>query len=164
MKYFKLFSIIGFFILFQACATVKQGYQDTIAPSALDGAWLNLNCKCAGEDVIPSADFQVGMTLFINGNLILQTQMSRWKKTEWSRYCTSHQEATISRVSENIFEINTISDRIFSPANTGCKTVGPVASKRIWKILSLDKAELKFSSPNGCEAEPMVCTYKRFEN
>ena len=161
MKMFKFFLLLGFVIFIQACSSFSSKRQDTGNPSILDGAWIKTKCTCTNKDALPS-DTQEAHTLFINGNLVFQDQLVRWKKPEWNRYCSIHEEATITSSAHDIFEVTTVSERTISPRETQCNVYSG-KSKRTWKILVISKSELKYESTNGCDTGPMICAFKRLD-
>ncbi len=148
-------------VMLQACASLTSGHFDTTYPTAIDGGWLETKCTCAGKDDL-SADLQSAHVLFINGNKLFQGQIGRWKKPEWIRYCSLHEEASINPISDNIFNVTTTSERTFSSGDTKCDT-SMNSSKRTWKILTINKSELKYESTSGCSSGPLTCSFKRLD-
>lgn len=147
--------------VFQGCISIQPRHQDTIEPSVLDGGWVKTKCTCDGKDDV-SSDLQLAHTLFINGNFMVQNQTIRWKKTEWNGYCSVQESATIDRAADNVFEVTTVAFQSYYPRSATCKI--PLAkAKRTWKILEVNKSELKYESTNRCEKGPLSCTFRRLD-
>ncbi len=161
MKKFKFIPLLYFLIAFQGCTSVETKHQNTVAPSVLDGAWTRATCTCAGKE-INSSDQQVAHTLFINGNLLFQDQISRLKSAELNRDCSIHQEATITRITDDSYNVTTVSERTFSPGTSNCK-IYPGKLNRTWKIIVANKSDLKYESTGGCETGPYICSFKRLD-
>ncbi|WP_413942742.1 hypothetical protein [Bdellovibrio sp. HCB-162] len=160
MKLFIPFSFLFYLVFLQACSSFEKR-EDTIAPSALDGAWLKVSCTCVGKDTI-LPEVQEAHTMIINGNFLLQSQTARWRKPEWMGYCSLIEEAKINRASNDIYDVVTVSKRTLSPSGVSCDVL-PGKSKRTWKVLTVNKSELKYESTSGCEAGPFICSFKRLE-
>lgn len=161
MKKIKFTLLICILPFVQSCISIRSGHYDTVAPTILDGGWIMTKCTCADKDVINS-DLQYGSVLVINGNKIFQNQIARWKKPEWIRYCSSHEEASINPISDNTFYVNTIEERTFSAGDAKCD-ISMNVPKRIWKVLLVNKSELKFESNSGCGNGPQTCVFKRLD-
>jgi hypothetical protein len=152
----------SFIILAQGCSSVEPKYQMTADPSILDGAWLVDSCTCDGK-VTASPEVQQAGVLFVNGDLLFQDQMVRWKKPEWNRYCFVHQVSKITKVDENTFNVSRESKKVYSPRETPCD-LQPENPVRTWKIISVNQTELKYESTTGCENGPIICSYKRLDH
>lgn len=161
MKLLKFIPLVFFLLIVQACSSIGPKRQDTLAPSILDGAWIESKCTCGGKDANPP-DIQQSHTLFINGNLVFQDQVIRWRKAEWNHYCSVHEEATINQATQDSYNVSTVSDRVFAPGETRCNIL-PAKSNRTWKIMAVNKSELKYESTTGCESGPLTCSYKRLD-
>ena len=148
----------------QACTTTSSNkHVSTGAPGILDGAWTGSKCSCSDKDTIVP-DAQSAHILVINGLLLQQIQIARWKNPEWNGYCSIFETSTIkSTASDNVFEVITVGESTFSPDETKCDTLSDGNSIRTWKILSINKAEFKYESTRGCENGPMICTFRRLD-
>ena len=161
MKNIKLITLICILPFIQACVSIKSGHYDIISPTAIDGGWIETKCTCAGKNT-SNSDLQYSHVLFINGNKLFQIQISRWKNPEWSRYCSVHEEALINSTSDNIFDVTAVATRTFSAGDAKCDT-SMNRSSRTWKIVTINKSELKYESSSGCPSEPLTCSFKRLE-
>jgi hypothetical protein len=161
MQLLRHFFLVSLFIFLQSCSSIPSMNVDTVAPSPWDGGWLKNECTCSGKSSVDPG-IQEANVLIINGNRILQSQMARWKKTEWNHYCTTYAESLISNVNKDSFDVTTYAESNFIPAPVNCNI--PVRkAKRTWKIHKINTSELKYESTAGCDSGPLVCSYRRIE-
>lgn len=170
MKKFKLIPLLLCLVFAPGCTLLKpfnsllltllpSGHLKTSDASFLDGAWINVNCTCAGKHADPNLQF--AHLLHINGNYMFQTLNARFRDPKWKNYCLSHEDAVFNQIADKDFEIVSLSHRTFSPDDRPCASAPD--QKRIWKNMTVVDSELKFETTGGCESGPMSCTFKRLD-
>lgn len=153
--------VICFLILVQACASVKINHQDTLKPNILDGAWIMHKCTCDNKDTA-HPDVKSASTLIVNGNVMFKNKVARWRLFQLNKYCFYQEEASLSNITNDSFEVTTVSERTFSPTQEIC-SYDKSLTKRTWKILSYRPEEIIYESSGGCDVGPMICTYRRLD-